>query len=754
MLFRTFSKLRPHVWRNGIKHYSKKASTKDVDSVAVSFNNRTAELRLSSTDFAQFADGCGVAQLGDTSVMVTVVSKTKPSSSNFMPLTVDYRQKAAAAGRIPTNYHRREMAPSEHEILTSRLIDRSLRPLFPSNYYYETQIVCNLLAVDGVYDPEVLCINASSLALSLSDVPWNGPVGAVRVGMIDNEPIVNPTRREMAASPLNLIVVAMSQNLVVMLESSAQNILQPDFLKAIKVGVKECQKIVQAISQLGKAKNKGKRDYTAVEIDENLMTAVRHLSEMRLKEIFQNTTHDKLSRDEAVKNVRVDVLDKIKAEIDSINIDVASEAFGAVCKQIFRDLVLENDVRCDGRSLTDLRDISVKVDLFKPLHGTAFFQRGQTQVLCTVSLDSPNSVLQVDPISMLTSGLKEKNFFLHYEFPPYAVKEIGRMGPAVRREVGHGALAEKGIRPVIPSDYPFTIRLTSEVLQSNGSSSMASICGGSLALMDAGVPIDAAVAGVAMGLITRYDNGDPKQIGEYKILTDILGIEDYMGDMDFKIAGTKKGITALQADIKIPGLPLKIVMETVMQACDAKSKIIDIMNRVINQPRIDKKSTMPVMELIEVPPNKRGQFIGPGGINLKRLLVNHGVQVTFQDDSGKYSIFAPNLEAMEEAKEIINKLISTDREPLLEFGGVYTAKIEEIRDIGVMVTLYQGMRPALLHVSQLDQRKVSDARVLNLEVGQEMQVKYFGLDPVSGQMRLSRKVLQGPSSLGHNLQKS
>uniref|UniRef100_A0A0A9VR83 polyribonucleotide nucleotidyltransferase n=1 Tax=Lygus hesperus TaxID=30085 RepID=A0A0A9VR83_LYGHE len=753
MLTRTYSSLKPKFFGNSIRKIARTLSTKDADSVNVSFANR-ADLQLSATDFAQFADGCGVARLGDTSVMVTVVSKTKPSSSNFMPLTVDYRQKAAAAGRIPTNYHRRDLAPSEHEILTSRLIDRSLRPLFPSNFFYETQIVCNLLAVDGVHDPEVLCINASSLALSLSDVPWNGPVGAVRIGMLGNELVVNPTRREMADSSLNLVVTAMNQNLVVMLESAAKNLLQQEFLKAIKFGVKECQKIVQAIHQLQKLRNKPKREYTTFTLDESLMNGVRSLSEMRLKEIFQNTTHDKLSRDDAVKVLRNDVMEKMKAETENFNEITAGEAFGTICKQVFRDLILDNEIRCDGRSLTQLRNISAKVDLFKPLHGSAFFQRGQTQVLCTVSLDSQNSVLHVDPISMLTSGLKEKNFFLHYEFPPFAVKEVGRIGPAQRREVGHGALAEKGIRPVVPSDYPFTIRLTSEVLQSNGSSSMASICGGSLALMDAGVPIDAPVAGVAMGLVTRLSGNDTKHIENYKILTDILGIEDYMGDMDFKLAGTKKGITALQADIKIPGIPLKVVMEAVIQGCDAKSDILDIMNQVINQPRIDKKSSMPVVEQLDVPTNKRGQFIGPGGVNLKKLLVNHGVQVTFQEDSGKYSVFAPNQTAMDEAKEVISNLIKADREPQLEFGGVYTAKITEIREIGVLVTLYDGMRPALLHISQIDQRKVNDARVLGFEVGQELQVKYFGLDPVSGQMRLSRKVLQGPSSIAKNLQKT
>ncbi|XP_044727596.1 polyribonucleotide nucleotidyltransferase 1, mitochondrial [Chrysoperla carnea] len=728
-----------------IRTYSDIASIR-IPEVTVPFSNGK-NFTISTGKYARFSDGCAVVTVGDTAVMVTAVSKSKPTPASFLPLTVDYRQKAAAAGRIPTNFLRRELGASEKEILTARLIDRSLRPLFPDGYNYETQITCNMLAVDSVNIPDIAAINAASAALSLSDVPWNGPIGAVRVGVISGEFIINPTRHELQNSILDLVVTATKQNLVVMLEGNG-DILQQDLMKAIKLGTKEAQHAITAIEKLQKSYGRVKRPFekpnSALPIE--IADAVKTFSEMRLKEIFNDYSHDKLSRDNAVNLLRNDVFEKIKTNFADIeDLSLVVDKFNQTCKDVFRNNIFETDKRCDGREMDQLRNISCQADLYKPLHGSALFQRGQTQVLCTVALDSPESALKMDTISMLTSGIKEKNFFLHYEFPPYATKEIGKIGPIGRRELGHGALAEKGLKPVVPNDFPFTIRLTSEVLESNGSSSMASICGGSLALMDAGVPLQSHAAGVAIGLVTKYDKDDTKHINDYRILTDILGIEDYMGDMDFKIAGTKKGITALQADIKIPGLPLKIVMEAIQRATDAKTSIIDIMSNCLPQYRNEKKENWPVIEKLSVEVHKRSKFLGIGGINLKKIFVETGVSVSSIDDVN-YSIFAPNQQAMDEAKEIIEKLLSSERVPDLEFGAIYTAKIIEVRDIGVMVTLYPSMPPALLHNSQLDQRKVNHPSALGLEVGDEIQVKYFGRDPVSGLMRLSRKVLQGPAS--------
>ncbi|KAM3959300.1 polyribonucleotide nucleotidyltransferase 1 [Aphomia sociella] len=716
------------------KYLSSQSSVGETD---IAFSNGTS-LKLSTGQYARFADGACVATLGQTSVLSTVVSKSKQSASSFLPLVVDYRQKAAAAGRIPTNFLRRELGPTEREILTSRLIDRSLRPLFPQNYNYDTQIVCNMLAMDATNPPETIAVNAASAALALSDVPWNGPIGAVRLGHIDNEVVINPTRKDLEKSILNLVVAATKSNLVVMLEGSAGDILQQDLLKAIKLGTKEAQHIVRGIEKLQKEHGKMKREYEVpLPLDQSIIDNIKTLSTMKIREILSDHSHDKLSRDMAVTELRQTVLNQLRDT--QADVGQLQECFNTHLKQIFREMVFETDVRCDGRHLDELRKISCQVSVYEPLHGSAVFQRGQTQVLATVAFDSPDSALKLDTLTMLTSGIKEKSFFLHYEFPSYATGEVGRGGAPGRREAGHGALAERGLLPVVPQQ-PYTVRLTAEVLESNGSSSMASVCGGSLALLDAGVALTSPAAGVAIGLLTRYD---ADHIADYRILTDLLGIEDYMGDMDFKVAGTKKGITALQADIKIPGLPLKIVMESIQKACDAKSKIIDIMNQCIDKPRMSRKENMPVIEELEVEVHKRSKLVGLGGINLKRLYVETGVQVTPIDET-KYSIFAPSQVAMEEARARIAGWLSAERTPELEFGAIYKAKVVEVRDIGVLVTLYPGMSPALVHNSQLDHRKIMHPSALGLEVGSEIQVKYFGRDPVSGQLRLSKKVLTSP----------
>ncbi|NXV48824.1 PNPT1 nucleotidyltransferase, partial [Uria aalge] len=717
------------------------------------------KMELSSGKLARFADGSAVVQLGDTAVMVTAVSKTKPSASQFMPLVVDYRQKAAAAGRIPTNYLRRELGSTDKEILTSRVIDRSIRPLFPLGYFYDTQILCNLLAVDGVNDPDILAINGASAALALSDIPWNGPIGAVRVGLVDGETIINPTRKQMSSSALNLVVAGASQNQVVMLEATAENILQQDFCHAIKVGVKHTQQIIQGIQQLVKERGVVKRTVQKLFVaPEEIVECAKKLAFNKIYAVFTDSSHDKISRDEAINKIRLETEEQLKEKFPEAEPYEIMESFNVVSKDIFRNLVLNEYRRCDGRDLTSLRDIKCEVNMFKMLHGSALFQRGQTQVLCTVTFDSIESSVKSDLISTAVSGIKDKNFMLHYEFPPYATNEIGKVTGMNRRELGHGALAERALKPIIPQDFPFTIRVTSEVLESNGSSSMASACGGSLYriwkipevikihfyLPLLGVPVSSAVAGVAIGLITK-SNLEKGDIEDYRLLTDILGIEDYYGDMDFKMAGTGKGITALQVDLKLPGIPIKIVMEAIQQATTAKREILQIMNQTLAKPRPNRKESGPVVETIHVPLSKRLRFVGPGAYNLKKLQAQTGVTVS-QLDEETYSVFAPTPSAMHEAREFIREICKDDQEVSLEFGAVYTATITEIRDSGVMVKLYPNMTPVLLHNSQLDQRKVKHPSALGLEVGQEIQVKYFGRDPTDGRMRLSRKILQSPAT--------
>ncbi|KAL2083253.1 hypothetical protein ACEWY4_021026 [Coilia grayii] len=743
---RHFFKLRPLWARCNVRccHQSVWSKHGTVGKVAVDLGER--KLEISTGKLARFADGSAVVQLGDTSVMVTAVSKTKPSPSQFMPLVVDYRQKAAAAGRIPTNYLRRELGITDNEILTSRLIDRSIRPLFPIGYFYDTQVLCNLLAVDGVNNPDVLAINGASAALALSDIPWNGPIGAVRVGLIDGEVIVNPTRKEMSESTLDLVVAGAAHSQVVMMEASAENVLQQDFCHAIKIGVKHIQQIILGIQQLVREHKVVKRT------PQKLFTAplemvdyVRKLASEKIYDVFTDHTHDKISRDEAINKLRLETEEQIKEKYQQAESFEVIESFNVISKEVFRNLVLNEYKRCDGRSLTSLRDISCEVDIYKPLHGSALFQRGQTQVLCTVTFDSIESSVKTDLITTALSGVKDRNFMLHYEFPPYATNEIGRMGGMNRRELGHGALAEKALRSIIPKEFPFTIRVTSEVLESNGSSSMASACGGSLALMDAGVPISSAVAGVAIGLISKPVLEKPSEIQDYRLLTDILGIEDYNGDMDFKMAGTNKGITALQADIKIPGLPLKIVMEAIQQATVARKEILNIMNRTIAKPRASRKENGPVVENVRVPLSKRARFVGPGGYNLRRIQAQTGVTIS-QVDEETFSVFAPTPGAMSEAQEFITEICKDDQEHHLEFGAIYTATITEIRDIGVMVKLYPNMTPVLLHNSQLDHKRIKHPSALGFEVGQQIQVKFFGRDPTDGRMRLSRKVLLSPAA--------
>ncbi|XP_059141035.1 polyribonucleotide nucleotidyltransferase 1, mitochondrial-like, partial [Physella acuta] len=477
--------------------------------------------RISTGKLARFADGAAVAQLGDTSVLVTAVSQKQDTSSSFLPLTVDYRQKAAAAGRIPTNFLRRELGPTEKEILTSRVIDRSLRPLFPSGFFCNTQVMCNLLAVDGVNDPDIVSINAASAALAVSDIPWDGPVGAVRVGLLGSDVIMNPTRRQLQKSSLNIIVTGTKERKVVMLEGEADRVGLHKVEQALSYALKTTQTIVDQIKSLQAMVGKQKREVEPPKLlPADVTEAVKSLAMNHVRDVLYNNDHHKISRDQALKTIGDTVMSNIKSIYPDVDERVISSCYQTLVKQMFRDLILDEDRRCDGRALDQLRDISCSVDVLKPLHGSAIFQRGQTQVFCTVTFDSLDSAVKSDPISVITGSMKEKNFMLHYEFPPYATNETGRGGIG-RRELGHGALAEKGLKAILPEESEFTTRVTSEVLESNGSSSMASVCGGSLALMDAGVAVKEPAAGVAMGLVTRI-NPQSGQLEKHKILTDLL----------------------------------------------------------------------------------------------------------------------------------------------------------------------------------------------------------------------------------------
>ncbi|KAL8572557.1 hypothetical protein ACOMHN_040461 [Nucella lapillus] len=708
------------------------------------FHKAEWQLQLSSGNLTRFADGSAVAQFGNTKVLATAISKKRNSPLSFFPMTVDFRQRADAVGRIPTSHLRRDLGATEMEILTSRMIDRSLRPMFPSSFFSDTQVSCNTQMIDDSYGPDIVSINAASAALSLSDIPWDGPVGAVRVGLVDKEVVVNPTRKQLQHSALDLVITAAHKHRVVMLEGKGDAVALHDLQRAISQGVTQAQSIVQGIAQMAQKMGRPKRPLDPLPtLEPEVAESLRSLCSARVRDVLYNDNHDKVSRDVAIQEIKADVIEKLKETYPASDPSLMNDSYNSMTKEIFRNLILDEDRRCDGRGLQQLRNINCQVDYLKLLHGSALFQRGQTQVLCTLTFDSPEAAAKMDPVSILTGNIKEKNFMLHYEFPPYAINEIGRPGRVGRREMGHGALAENGLRAVIPNDFPFTIRLLAEVLESNGSSSMASVCGGSLALMDAGVKIKAPAAGVAMGLVSRRD-AETGEITDSKIVTDQLGIEDYMGDMDLKMAGTRYGVTALQVDFKLPGVPLEIVSKSLEQGFASKNEILDIMAETISKPRDSLKPHGPVIENLDVKPQHRAKFIGIGGRNFRKLRMETGVVVTPVDDCS-YQLYAPNREAIDEAKEMIEEILA-DKEPELDFGAIYKGRIVEIRDVGVMVELHPRLQPVLLHNSQLDQRKVQHASALNMEEGQEITVKYFGRDPVSGRMRISRKVLQAPAT--------
>ncbi|XP_023328029.1 polyribonucleotide nucleotidyltransferase 2, mitochondrial [Eurytemora carolleeae] len=683
-------------------------STRATEKVEIECGGNS-KLEISTGQLARLADGTAVARLGNTSVMTTVVSKGKPSAQGFLPLTVDYRQKAAAAGRIPTNYLRRELGASEREILVGRMIDRSIRPLFSQGYQVETGLNCNLLSVDGIHDPEVLSINGASAALSISDVPWGPAVGAVRLGYCSGQILVNPTRKELTHSELNLVVAGTRDGLATMLEGEAKCLDHKTFIEAIQVGLEHCARIALSIESLGEKVGRKKREVggeTTVQQDQDLLYLVDTLCTAKLRAIYTDYSLDKQSRDGKMFKVRDEMITQVKSIKPEAESSILSDIFSSVSKTIIRNLIFQ-----------------VKI-----------FSRKWLSILCMHYTGCYRYIL---------GGVKEKNFMLHYEFPGYATGELGRGGS--RRELGHGALAEKALRQVLPSGTPFTIRLTSEVLESNGSSSMASICGGSMALLDAGLPLSELASGVAMGLVSRE--------GEEKVLTDIMGMEDYLGDMDFKLAATRSGVCALQADVKLPGISLDVIKEAVEGGIQANHKILDIMSACIQEPR-EYKDCWPVSRKLEVPSHKRGKFLGQAGLNVRRITQETGVQI-FAEAEGTWQLFAPNPDSMAEAETIIENILAEEKVPELEFGGIYSGRITEILDRGVMLELHEGISPVLLHNSQLSAQKIQHPSVLGLKVGENLQVKYYGRDPATGQMRLSRKVLAVSSAAAvKNLQKS
>ncbi|EJW86780.1 3' exoribonuclease [Wuchereria bancrofti] len=698
-------------------------------------------IRFETGHIARLADGAVVVSQGDTSVLATVVGRQSSTSdtADFMPLTVDFQQSASAVGRIPMNYLRRELQRNDADILASRMIDRSIRPLFPKDYSGETQIICKPLAVDDDGDPVMLGLNAASAALTLSDIPWEGPLGAVRVALINNEVVVNPSRINMKSSSVDLVIAGCDNGKrILMIDMDGCEIEMENFAECIRIGLQAISHLIQAINKVKDSCGRPKRQNGNEEIDTDLIALTEEMHVLcgdQLYQILTNAKHDKLSRDQAVSELGDHLLEKFKERSSPHKL---RHTFRNLLKRSLREALFKSGKRCDGRKFDELRPVNIRMDVHKNLHGSALFQRGQTQVFSTVTFDAPSAAFQPDALSQLLGAQQKKMFMLHYQFPSFATTAISSSARISRRELGHGALAEKALKRLIPEDFPYCLRLACDVLESNGSSSMASVCAGCLALLDAGVQIKAPAAGIAMGLIINEERDD------YRILTDINGLEDFAGDMDFKIAGTVRGYTAMQLDLKVPGITPELVTESLKQARNGLEQLLQLMKKAQPLYRDQFKSTVPVHETIPVEIYKRHIIFRSGGYNAKLIESETGAKISIEDDAS-ISIFAPNKVKLEEAKMMLNKMFENESEIDLVFGAMYKAEITDLLDHGVLVTLHKGMKPILLKNSNLDVRNVAHARVLGFKVGQKIIIQYLGRDPYTGYHRISRKTLQSAS---------
>jgi len=682
-------------------------------------------ISIETGKIAKLADGAVVVSCGDTIVMASAVSATIiKEGQDYFPLTVDYREKAAAVGKVPGGYVKREGRPSEKDTLTSRMIDRPLRPLFPQGYFYDTQVISLLLSADGENDPDILAINGASAALCVSDIPFAGPIGAVRIGRVNGQFVANPTHTEREQSDLDLVYVG-TENDVLMIEGAANEIPEPDFVKALEFAQGHAHEMIRIQKELASQVGKPKREMPLLNMDPPLLEIAYQVAGDRIEGALY--TPGKVARARAVEELREEVKKAIlqtHPEADSFAIN---QAFDYVQKKAFRRSILEKQKRMDGRGYQDLREISCEVGVLPRAHGSAIFQRGETQALALATLAPIEEAQNIDAYG---GGEQSKRFILHYNFPPFSVGETGRTGGASRREIGHGALAERSLEPIVPSenDFRYAIRISSEIMESNGSTSMASVCGGMLALMDAGVPVKGIVAGISVGLVTEA--GDDGQMKRYELLTDIIGSEDHFGDMDFKLCGTDTGVTGFQLDLKLRGVSHKIMAEAIGRAKEARTKILAIMRGAIDKPRAELSKYAPRIETIKINPEKIGALIGPGGKTIKGIVAETGADINIDDD-GSVHIYAASPESMARAKEIIGGMT---RE--IEIGQTYQGRVVSVKEFGAFVEVFPG-RDGLVHISEL-----ADFRVKRTEdvakVGDLIWVKCIGIDD-KGRVKLSRK---------------
>ena len=673
------------------------------------------KVSLEAGNVAKQATGAVVARMGDTVVLCTVVAMPNANpGQDFFPLTVNYQERTYAAGKIPGSFFRREGRPSEKEILTCRLIDRPIRPLFPKGFMNEVQVIPTVMSVDKDMDPDIISLIGTSAALAISGVPFAGPIGAARVGFADGQYVLNPGYEALENSSLNM-VVAGTESAVLMVESEADELSEDQMLGAVLFGHQEMQVAIKAISELASEVGNVAWEIVPPAENEDLVESVRETLGDGLGEAYRVT--DKKARSQRVHELRDQAIAKLEGESDPN--DVAT-AFGTLEKKIVRERVLNGEPRIDGRDLKTVRPISLEVGTLPKTHGSALFQRGETQAIVVATLGPLRDAALIDALQ----GNFKDHFMLHYNFPPYCVGEAGFMGGPKRREIGHGRLARRAIAAVLPrhDDFPYTLRVVSEITESNGSSSMASVCGTSLALMDAGVPISRAVAGVAMGLV--------KDGNRYAVLTDILGDEDHLGDMDFKVAGTMGGVTALQMDIKIQGVTENIMEDARYQAHDARIHILGEMNKVISEPRADVSENAPSMVVLKVHPDKIRDVIGKGGVTIRSITEETGADIDIEDD-GSVRIYADSADSKNAAVAMIEEITAE-----AEIGKIYNGRVERIVDFGAFINILPG-KDGLLHISQIAEERVEKVSDY-LEEGQNVDVVVLDVDQ-RGRIKLSMR---------------
>ena len=682
------------------------------------------QIIIESGKLAKQADGAVTVQMGETIVIVAAVAATKAKDGqDFFPLTVDYREKAAAAGKFPGGYFKREGRPTEKEILTCRLTDRPIRPLFPKGWYNEVQVQTVLLSADGENDPDILSIIGASAALMVSDIPWAGPLGAARIGRVGGKFVANPTHAEQAESDLDLVYVGNEKD-IVMYEGAANEISEADFNAALVFAQQAIQPMIQAQKELVAKVGKKKREITLKIVPDEILADAKALAGDRFVPAL--LTPGKLNREGACNAIKNEVGAKLveKYGAEKVTPFVINDAFYYIQKEAVRKLILESGKRLDGRTFDTVRPISCEVGVLPRSHGSAIFARGETQAVSLVTLGTGDDTQEFDSYM---GGRTEKKFLLHYNFPNFSVGETGRISGPGRREIGHGALAERSIEPMLPKDYPYAVRVVSEIMESNGSTSMASVCGGTLALLDAGVPLTRPVAGISVGICTEYSG---ETISKYKLLTDIIGWEDAYCDMDCKIAGTERGITGFQLDLKLKGIPFALMTETIEKARIARLHILAEMAKTISTARTELSKYAPRIQVIKINPEKIGALIGPGGKNIKRLVEESGCEIDIEDD-GTVNVFSVSAEGMKIAVDAITGMSAE-----AEIGKIYKGTVVTVKEFGAFVEFLPG-KDGLVHISELANFRVKNTTDIVKE-GDEITVKCLGVDE-KGRVRLSRK---------------